>query len=318
MLVHIQGVKLAVQGKSAGRRERLWRIIDDHAPLLMTLPAIIILVGLVLYPFYFNLNVALHQVTLLNIRAPQWIFTGAENFWRVLSDPFSRDALIRTAVFAGSTVALQLVLGLAGAMAFNVDFKGKSALMVFALVPMMITPVVVGIAWRILLNYDWGVVNYLLSLINVGPLNWLSDPTLAMVSIITVQVWWGVSFVMLIMLGGLTSLPKDPFEAAVIDGASRWQILWYITLPMLRPVILVLAMIRLIDAFREFDVIYALTGGGPGGATRVFALELYFVAYERGDFGMAAAQALLLLGLIVGLSIPLVRRLVHSRTSGES
>jgi multiple sugar transport system permease protein len=291
----------------------LGRLADRHLPLLMVAPAMLVLVGLVAYPFAFNVDLALHRVSLLNIRAKEWPFVGSDNILRVLSDPFSHAALVRTMIFAACSVVLQLIIGLAGAMAFNVAFRGKAALMVLALVPMMVTPVVVGIAWRMLLNYDWGIVNYAFGLVGIAPRAWLSDPFWAMVSIIVVQVWWGVSFVILVLLGGLTALPREPFEAAEIDGASRWQAFRFITLPLLTPILAVLAMIRTIDAFREFDIIYTLTGGGPGGATRVFALELYFVAYERGDFGLSAAQALLLLLLIMLLTVPLVRTLTRPR-----
>jgi multiple sugar transport system permease protein len=174
-----------------------------------------------------------------------------------------------------------------------------------------VTPVVVGIAWRMLLNYDWGIVNWLIGLTGLAPLPWLADPTLAMTSIIAVQVWWGVSFAMLILLGGLSALPKEPFEAAAIDGASPLQVFRYVTLPLLRPVLLVVAMIRTIDALREFDVVFTLTGGGPGSATRVLAVELYYTAYERGDFGLGAAQALLLLLFTMSFTIWLVRALAR-------
>jgi multiple sugar transport system permease protein len=285
--------------------------LDARIGWVMVAPAMLVLIGLVAYPLLFNLYVSVHRVGLLNIRGAVWPFVGTLNFERILADPFSHAALLRTAVFAAASVALQLILGLAGALAFNVQFRGKAALMVLALVPMMITPVVVGIAWRMLLNYDWGFANYLMTRIGLAAQPWLAEPTLAMISIIAVQVWWGVSFVMLILLGGLTALPREPFEAAAIDGASDFAVFRYVTLPLLRPVLIVVATIRIIDALREFDVIYTLTGGGPGGATRVFALELFYTAYERGDFGLSSAQALLLVLLIMIFAVGLVRRLAR-------
>lgn len=299
----------------AGALAPLLERIDRNIGLVMVLPALVVLLGLVLYPLGFNIYIAFHRVTLLNIRGAFWQFVGTLNFERIALDPFNHAALWRTAVFATASVGLQLALGLAGALAFNIKFRGKPLLMVLCLVPMMVTPVVVGIAWRMLLNYDWGFANYLLSLVNIGPQPWLADTTLSMVSIIIVQVWWGVSFVMLILLGGLTSLPREPFEAAAIDGASDWQVFRYVTLPLLMPVMLVVATIRTIDALREFDLIYTLTGGGPGGATRVFALELFYTAYERGDFGMSSAQAILLVVLIMIFTVRLVRMLARPRAA---
>lgn len=290
---------------------RMLALIDGHIGVVMVVPALAVLVGLVAYPLLFNVYIAFHGVSLLNIRGAVWQYVGLLNFERIVEDPFNHAALVRTAVFASASVALQLILGLAGALAFNIKFRGKAVFMVLCLIPMMVTPVVVGIAWRMLLNYDWGIVNYLIGIFGIGRQPWLADNTLSMVAIIVVQVWWGVSFVMLILLGGLTSLPSEPFEAAAIDGASDWQVFRYITLPLLAPVLLVVATIRTIDALREFDLIYTLTGGGPGGSTRVFALELYYTAYERGDFGMSSAQAILLVLLIMVFTVRLVRRLAR-------
>lgn len=283
----------------------LWKL-DERIGLLFILPALLVLVGLTLYPFLFNVYLALHNVTLLNIRGAFWRFVGTANFERVFADPFTHAAAIRTILFATIAVAFQLTLAMMAALAFNRAFKGKPVLMVLALVPMMVTPVVVGIAWRMLLNYDWGLVNYALGLIGIAPQLWLSDPTMAFVAIVMVQVWWGVSFAMLVILGGLASIPPSLYEAAEVDGANDVQMFRHITLPMLVPVLLVIGTIKIIDALREFDLIYSLTGGGPGGATRVFAMELYYTAYERGSFGMSAAQALLLMIAVVLLTVRLI------------
>lgn len=292
----------------------VFRFIDDHIGWVMITPAVAVFVAVSLYPFLFNVWMSTHNVSLLTIRAPEWEWLGAKNFQRILSDPSTRTALLRTAVFATACVTLQLTLGLLGALAFNRAFRGKAFLMVLALVPMMVTPIVVGISWRMLLNYDWGLVNHLLDRFSLAPLQWLSDPTVALLSVIMVQVWWGMSFAMLVLIGGLAAIPRSLYEAAEVDGATDAQMFRYITLPMLRPVLLVVGTIKLIDALREFDLIYSLTGGGPGDATRVFAMELYYTAYERGNFGMSAAQALLLMVLVLILTVPLIRLLTRKES----
>ncbi len=187
--------------------------------------------------------------------------------------------------------------------------------MPLALAPMMITPVAVGLFWRMLLNTQYGVVNYLLGLLGIPRQTWLSDPKLALISIVIVQVWWGVSFVFLILLGGLSALPKEPYESAYLDGASKIQTFRYITLPLLKPVLTVIATLRIIDAIKEFDIIYMLTGGGPGDATRVFTLELFVTAFERGEYGVAAAEAIILLIIIIVLTYGLVNALSKTSTS---
>ncbi len=288
---------------------RLFESIDRHIHLIMVLPAVLILGGLIIYPFAFNLYLSFHDASIFNIRSGDFVFIGLQNYINTFKDPFVQKALIRTFYFSSATVILQLVIGMVAALAFNTDFRGKGLLMPLALSPMMITPVAVGLFWRMLLNSKWGLVNYLLSVVGIAPLTWLADQKLAFLSIIAVQVWWGVSFVFLVLLGGLSALPKEPFESATIDGATSFQAFWYITLPLLKPVILVVTTIRIIDALREFDIIYTLTGGGPGDATRVFTLELFQVAFERGNYGLAAAQAMILLIIILFLTFGLVRAL---------
>lgn len=272
-------------------------------------PALIILLGIVIYPLIYNFNLSFHEVTMLTFRAGDWEFVGLGNFIDVVTDTFFQRAFLRTVLFLVFTVIGQVVIGLAGAMAFNVDFKGKKYIMPIALIPMMITPIAVGLIWKMFLNSQWGIVNYLFNLVGLPALNWLSEPYLAFVSIVIVQIWWGVSFVLLVLLGGLSSLPQTPFEAAKIDGASKFQMFRYITLPLLKPVILIVIMLRSIDAFRVFDIIYALTQGGPGHATRTFALELYYTAFERGEFGLGAAQALILAAVTLILASGLINTL---------
>lgn len=306
----------AIPYTNPSKKKSFLEYLDRKIHLIMVAPAILILFGLVIYPFIFNINISVHDASIFNIRSGEFNFLGLKNYIDTVKDPFVQKAFIRTVYFAAITVVLQLIIGMIAALAFNHGFKGKNLLMPLALAPMMITPVAVGLFWRILLNSQWGVINYLLSVFGFQPQFWLSDPKLAFFSIIVVQVWWGVSFVFLIILGGLSALPKEPYESAYIDGASRLQAFWYITLPLLKPVLTVIATIRIIDALREFDIIYMLTGGGPGDSTRVFTLELFVTAFERGQYGMAAAQAMILLVIILVLTSGLVRAL--SQTGSTS
>ena len=301
--------------KNPKKHKSFLEYLDRNIHIIMVAPAILILFGLVIYPFIFNINLSVHDASIFNIRSGDFNFLGLKNYIDTVKDPFVQKAFIRTFYFAFVTVVLQLIIGMFAALAFNHGFKGKNILMPLALAPMMITPVAVGLFWRILLNSQWGVINYLFTVFGLQPQFWLSDPKLAFISIIVVQVWWGVSFVFLIILGGLSALPKEPYESYYIDGASKLQAFWYITLPLLRPVLTVVATIRIIDALREFDIIYMLTGGGPGDSTRVFTLELFVTAFERGQYGMAAAQAIMLLIIILVLTSGLVRALAQTGSS---
>lgn len=293
--------------------QRLFSWFDDRIHIVFIIPAMVVLLGLVVYPLFFNVNLSLHKVNMLNFTSSNWKFVGLDNFIKTLGDKTVTDALVRTFVFMLVTVSGQLVLGMIGALTLNTALKGRGLLTVVVLIPMMMTPVAVGLFWRMLLNNQWGIINYFLSLFGIDAIPWLSQSTFAFISVCMVQIWWGVSFVMLVLLGGLSALPPEPFEAAQVDGAGRWRSFTLITLPSLSPVISIVVMLRAIDAFREFDIIYTLTQGGPGVSTRVFSLQLYLTSFESQDFSTGAAQALIL----TTITLLLASRLIRSM-SGES
>jgi len=293
--------------------QRLFSWFDDRIHIVFIIPAMAVLLGLVVYPLFFNVNLSLHKVNMLNFTSSNWKFVGLDNFIKTLGDKTVTDALLRTFVFMLVTVSGQLVLGMIGALTLNTALKGRGLLTVVVLIPMMMTPVAVGLFWRMLLNNQWGIINYFFSLFGIDAIPWLSQSTFAFISVCMVQIWWGVSFVMLVLLGGLSALPPEPFEAAQVDGAGRWRSFTLITLPSLSPVISIVVMLRAIDAFREFDIIYTLTQGGPGVSTRVFSLQLYLTSFESQDFSTGAAQALIL----TTITLLLASRLIRSM-SGES
>jgi multiple sugar transport system permease protein len=169
------------------------------------------------------------------------------------------------------------------------------------LLPMMCTNVVIGLTWRLLFNYEFGIINYYLSQLNLPRVEWLSVPSLAMTSVIIVDVWNTTSFVALMLLAGLQSLPDEPFEAARIDGASPWQTFTYLTLPLLRQSILVALLWRLIDTFRIFDVVYLLTAGGPARATETVSIYIYTHGFKSFNLGYAssASYAMILIMLVI-------------------
>jgi multiple sugar transport system permease protein len=292
--------------------QRVARLFDRHLSIVLVAPAVLLLAALIAYPLAFNAYISLHDVSLLNIRRGGWPAVGLHNYLLAVQERDNIQAFIRTLLFLVGTVGPELVLGMAGALAFNTSFAGKGFLMTLALVPMMVTPVAVGLVWRMLLNAQWGIINYYLRVVGLPPQVWLGTPVVAFLSVTMVEIWWGVSFVILVLLGGLSALPSEPFEAAAIDGASSWQAFRYVTLPLMSRLILVLATIRSIDAFRAFDMIYVLTQGGPADATRVFALQVYTTGFERAQFGLAAAQAMLLFVVVMGLSGGLIRGLASS------
>ena len=295
--------------KSFFRPDALVSFLDKQAKYVLLLPSLILLAVLFAYPLAYTISLSVHDVNLFNIRRGGAPYVGLEHYVGALTNPEIWHAIGITVVLFGISLIIQLILGMGLAIIFNRPFAGRNLLMTICLIPMMITPIAVGMFWRLLLNAQWGVVNYFLGLLGLARQPWLGDTSLVHVAVVGVYVWWEVSFVFLVFLGGLTSLPTEPFEAASIDGASGLRAFRSITLPMMVPVILVVVIMRVIDAFRAFDIIYALTEGGPGNSTRVIALELYEIAFRRNHYSEAAALAILMSLLMIVMTALLMRAL---------
>jgi len=189
----------------------------------------------------------------------------------------------------------------------NHELKFKGFFRSMILLPMMCTNVVIGLTWRLLLNYQYGLVNFYLARIGILPIEWVSSPKVAMISVVLVDVWNTTSFIALMLLAGLQSLPEEPFEAARIDGASRLQTFFYLTLPLLKPIILVALLWRFIDTFRIFDVIYLLTAGGPARATETVSIYVYRYGFQSFNLGIAAAASFIMLLIMLVIAVFLAR-----------
>ncbi len=233
----------------------------------------------------------------------------------LIDDPNFYNSLRVTVIFVGAAVGIEFVLGFILALLINREFSGGRVISAFLVTPMMMTPVVAGLMWRMFYHPEFGVLNYVLHVFRVGdkPLEWIADPNLALWSILIVDIWQWTPFVFLIMLSGLRALPKEPFESAVVDGASSWQMFRYITVPLLQPAIVVAVLIRCIDAFRIFDKVFVLTMGGPGSTTEVLSLYTYLTGFRYLSTGYAAALSYILLIIIVVISTFFIRVVVRSK-----
>jgi multiple sugar transport system permease protein len=239
-------------------------------------------------------------------------FVGLENYKTLLSDPEFFSALWRSVLFTVGSVALTFVVGMAIALLLNRrDIRGTGLTRTAILVPLILTPLVIGATYRFMLDRDNGIINEFLALVGLQRIPFLADPAWAMTSVILVDVWQWTPFAVLVLLAGLESLPVEPFEAARMDGASRWGEFWYITLPLLAPVIAVVLLIRTMDAFREFDKIFIMTGGGPGIATQTLPIFLYRSGFQDFDMGFSAATGVVMLIIVTVVSSFYVRR-IHS------
>ena len=269
---------------------------------LLVAPTVVIFAAITLYPLLYSLHLSFFSWNLLRPSLGK-VFIGLENYRRIVYDPVFWYSLKTTLYFMGASVALQFLIGLGLALLFNVEFKGRSVARSIILVPLLITPIVIGLMWKWLLNPEFGILNYFLSFVGVSSKSWLGDPSLALFTVIIVDVWHLTPFATLVLLAGLQALPEPLYEAARIDGASWWKMFRYITLPLLKPVILVVLLLRTIGTFATFPEIYALTQGGPGRATEVLGFLVYRTSFKefRMGYGAALSYVMVVLVLVIAL-----------------
>ncbi len=275
-------------------------------PAFYILPAFLVLGVILLYPLGYSFWLSFHQWLLRTFR--QGVpFIGFENYIKVFSNADFLNSLRVTFTFVIFAIAIEFVLGMGLALLLNHDLKGKGFIRSMILLPMMCTNVVIGLTWRLLLNYEFGLVNYYLSVLGLNRVEWLSKPSVAMPAILMVDVWNTTSFVALLLLSGLQALPEEPYEAARIDGASGWQTFIYLTLPLLRQTILVALLWRVIDTFRIFDVIYLLTAGGPARATETVSIYVYRYGFQSFNLGYASAASYIMILIMLVIAAILAR-----------
>jgi multiple sugar transport system permease protein len=275
-------------------------------PVLFISPAFIVIAVILIYPLGYSLWLSFHEWTLRGFR--QGIpFIGLQNYRDLFVNLDFLNSLRITASFVILAVGIEFVLGMGLALLLNHDLRGKNMMRALILLPMMCTNVVIGLTWRLLLNYEFGLVNYYLGVVGIAPLEWLSKPSVAFSAVILVDVWNTTSFVALLLLAGLQALPDEPFEAARIDGASAWQGFVHITLPLLRQTILVVLLWRMIDTFRIFDVIYLLTAGGPARATETVSIYVYRYGFQSFNLGYASAASYIMILIMLIVAAVLAR-----------
>ncbi len=277
----------------------------------LTTPALLALGATVLFPLLWTVSLSVQRFSLAaNAPAPE--FAGFDNYTRVLGSAGFQSALVQTLGYVVATLALELLLAMPIALLLQRSTTGRKALRLVVAVPLMIAPVVAALAWRFLFSNEYGLVNTGLGALGIDGPNWFADPWFARATILIANGWLALPFVVLVLLAGLANVPGDLLEAARMDGASRWQSFFRIVLPLLRPAILIILVIRLADAFRVFDAVYVLTGGGPGNSTEVLSSYLYRLLFTNTDFAGGAAVTVLFV-LIVGATAGAVFLVLRER-----
>lgn len=281
--------------------------------LLLASPALLVLVLTTTFPIVFLLWNSFQSI---NLAMPFLDgFAGLANYERMLGDAAFWHSLKLTAIYTGTTVVLQLAIGLGLALLVLQIPRGQWAFRIVAILPIVLAPVVVGLFWRTLMFApNFGMIDWATRALGIGTINWLGAPNWALFSVILIHTWQWTPFAFLVLLASLASLPPDLYEAAKLDRAGAWSRFRHITLPLLRPAIVIVVIMRAMTALSAFAAIYAATGGGPGTATEILNLYAYRMSFTQLDFGYGSALAVALLVLTLAVSGLLFR----IRTAGRS
>ncbi|PKA45283.1 sugar ABC transporter permease (plasmid) [Rhizobium sullae] len=294
--VSIEGAK----ANPTSARSKPSRLAPNYWPFVV--PALIVIAAVIVFPWVFTLWMSVNSWTLGQAQ----VFSGWDNYLRLAVDMRFWESLWHTVLYTALAVIGPLFLGTLAALIFDAHFPLRGLLRGIFVMPMMATPVAIALVWTMMFHPQLGVLNYLLSLIGIGPQEWIYNQKSVIPSLVLVETWQWTPLIMLIVLGGLAALPREPYESAEIDGANAWQKFRYLTLPMIAPFLMIGVIIRSIDAVKSFDIIYAMTQGGPGTASETINIYLYNTAFSYYDIGYGSAMAVVFFVVIVALSFVLM------------
>jgi multiple sugar transport system permease protein len=284
----------------------LTRWAHRHAQWLFPAPAVLLVAVLIVYPIAYTGWMSFQEWSASSLSPPR--FVGAANYAKILvGDARFREAVARTIYFTLVAVAAETLLGVAMALLFNREFWGRGLLRTLAILPMVATPTAIALVFVMMYHPTLGVANYLVSLAGLAPFRWTYSSQTALYALALVDIWQWTPLIMLIALAGLASLPREPYEAARLDGASPFQAFWHITLPLLRPALVVAILFRAIDALKTFDIIFVMTQGGPANASETINILLFNQAFSYFNMGYAASMAVALFALVMGASLLLIK-----------
>jgi len=274
----------------------------DRKPILWLLPPVILLIIFNIYPLIYSIFMSFAKWNMIGVNKPAVI--GFANYKEIfLNDPRFLTALRNTVMIIVIALVIEMVLGFLIGILLSINVKGKGVFRTIVMIPIFMMPVVAASVWRNFFSYDDGIINYFLNMIGVPSIGWMMGFPEGIYSAIIVDVWQWTSFVALIIVAGIESLPRDPYEAAIIDGASTTQVIKYITIPLLRYVILVIMFLRVIDLTKFFEVIFVLTGGGPGYSTETMSAYIFYKGLREFDVGYTAALSWVLVMIVIAMMI---------------
>ena len=272
----------------------------------MVSPSMVFLIAVTTLPLVSLLSMSFFRIDLTSPMDNGW--AGFENYSEIFKDQRFWHSIRLSVIYTAITVVLQVVIGLSLAMAFFKGFRGQGVMRVSVLLPMILAPVVVGLSWRtLILTPEYGILDYLSILMGFGSKPWLVQPSWALVSVILIHTWQWTPFAFIVFLASLNAMPQEPLEAAFLDTRNSWQRFRFVILPMIRPAVYIVVIIRTMVALRAFAAIFSATGGGPGTATEILNLYAYRVSFNSLNLGYGAALGTLLLLITVGISMVFFR-----------
>jgi len=267
--------------------------------LMFLLPGVLVVGSVLLYPLLSTFRLGMFSYSI----SRGMHFIGIDNYIKIFSDEKFYVALRNTVIYTVAVVSVEMLVGFVLANILNRKFFLRNIVRCVLMIPMLTSPIVSGIMWRFMYNPDFGIINYFFSLVGLQPQVWTGSPKTALLSVIIVDIWQFTPFVILLLLAGLQSIPNTQYEAASIDGANFWQGLRYITLPWLKPMILVVLLLRTMDSLKVFDQVYALTGGGPGISSLTVGVYAYTKGFRNFNLGYAAAISWVLAFITILISL---------------
>ncbi|SFL81206.1 multiple sugar transport system permease protein [Paenibacillus sp. 1_12] len=288
--------------KEAALMSESW--FDRNIKWIYTMPAVLFVLIMMVFPIVYTLRISFYEWSMSATTPPKWV--GLSNYSALLAESRFWESVGNTFYFTFAALILETILAIAIALLLYRDFRGKNIVKTLFLLPMVATPVAMGLVWMLIYEPTIGIANTLLKSLGLDPLLWLASPSQVIPSLVIVDVWEWTPMIALIVMAGLSTLPSDPYEAADVDGATVWQKFLYITLPLLRPTIIVAVMLRLIDVLKTFDIIYATTQGGPNLASETLNVYGYVLGFQYFKLGMASSLLVMFFALVMGLTLMMI------------
>ena len=279
--------------------------LEKNLRYLFPLPAVLFVIILMVFPVVYTFFLSFTDWSLTSGRPLSVV--GLESYFKVLKEPRFLESLGRTFYFTFGAVIVEMVLGTVLALILNRKFKGKGMVKTLLLLPLVATPVAIGIVWNLFYDPTIGILNYVLSVLKLPQSGWVSDASTVMPSLIMVDIWQWTPMITIIVLAGLAGLSTEPYESAMVDGANGRQVLFQITLPMLMPTILTAVILRAIDALKTYDIIYSMTGGGPGYSSENLNILAFKYSFEYFRMGQSAVMLVFLFAIVMLFSLTVMR-----------